>query len=74
MQRNIFCSVVEVRKAMENQKSEHAERIKKMAYVPPKAIFVPLKLEERLMKCDVKSYGLGCGLISSCGSCQVEVT
>ncbi|VVB72187.1 Uncharacterised protein [uncultured archaeon] len=59
---------------MENQRSENAECIKKAPYVPPKAVFVPLKLEERLMKCDVKSYGLGCGLLFSCGSCEVEVT
>ena len=43
------------------QKTER-EAPERLPYEPPKAIFVPLKLEERLLKCGATSSL--CGLVS----------
>ena len=36
---------------MKNQKFEQTDRIQKYPYESPKATFVPLKLQERLLQC-----------------------
>ena len=48
---------------MDNQKHEQVGHAQKARYEPPKATFVPLKLEVRILTCSVKiwtgAYGSG---------------
>ena len=35
----------------ENSNNEYGANLKKKKYIPPEIIFIPLKIEERLMAC-----------------------
>lgn len=47
-------------KSSENQKQQQAKQqsVAKQPYEPPKATFIPLKIEERLLGCVAKDNGI----------------